>query len=39
MTGLFAPYIDSFMKLKQESSGWPKDCITFDAKKRYISQY
>ena len=30
--GLFAGYINTFLKLKQEASGWPKWCDT-DAKK------
>ena len=30
--GLFAEYINTFLKIKQESSGWPSWC-TDDAKK------
>ncbi|KAK5650288.1 hypothetical protein RI129_001317 [Pyrocoelia pectoralis] len=37
--GLFSEYIDSFLKLKQECSGWPSHCTTEDEKKRYIDNY
>ena len=37
--GLFAEYINTFLKIKQESSGWPSWC-TVDAKKsQYIKAY
>ena len=37
--GLFAEYINTFLKIKQESSGWPSWC-TDDAKKsQYIKAY
>ncbi|XP_041376688.1 uncharacterized protein LOC121389144 [Gigantopelta aegis] len=37
--GLFAEYINTFLKLKQEASGWPEWCITEEDKDTYISQY
>lgn len=37
--GLFADYVDNFLKLKQESSGWPEDCETESAKEQYLSEY
>ena len=27
-TGLFAPYVNKFLKAKKESSGWLSDCVT-----------
>ena len=37
--GLFAEYINTFLKLKQESSNWPKECTTEAGKKKYIDEY
>ena len=36
--GLFAGYIDAFMKLKQQASGWPQEDMSNEAKQRYIEQ-
>ena len=36
---LFKSFIDCFLKIKQESSGWPTDCVTEDRKSEYIRQY
>lgn len=36
---LFRLYIDSFLKIKQESSGFPSWCVTEDDKQRYIADY
>ncbi|XP_054706741.1 uncharacterized protein LOC129216552 [Uloborus diversus] len=36
---LFRSYIDLFLKIKQESSGWPAECVTDLDKAEYISQY
>lgn len=36
---LFKPYIDEFLKIKQESSGWPTDCLTDEQRKEYIANY
>jgi len=37
--GLFADYINTFLKLKQQSSNWPKECTTDAAKENYVQQY
>ena len=37
--GLFTEYINMFLKLKQEASGWPSWCITEQEKEQYITQY
>ncbi|XP_041350679.1 uncharacterized protein LOC121369693 [Gigantopelta aegis] len=37
--GLFANYINTFLKLKQEASGWPVWCIAEEDKDKYIRQY
>ncbi|XP_054708494.1 uncharacterized protein LOC129218285 [Uloborus diversus] len=36
---LFKTYIDLFLKIKQESSGWPAECVTDADKANYISMY
>ncbi|XP_035228516.1 uncharacterized protein LOC118200665 [Stegodyphus dumicola] len=38
-TSLFRSYIDLFLKIKQESSGWPSECVTEEARLKYIRQY
>ena len=38
-TGLFAPYVNKFLKAKQESAGWPSDCVTDQQKEAYIAEY
>ena len=37
--GLFADYIDTFLKIKQESSGWPSWCVKEEDKAKYIQDY
>jgi G:T-mismatch repair DNA endonuclease (very short patch repair protein) len=37
--GLFAEYINSFLQLKQEASGWPSECGDDEAKERYLREY
>lgn len=37
--GLFAEYIDAFMKVKQESSGFPASAVTESDRTRYIMEY
>src|SRR5580765_1759142 len=41
--GLFAEYINTFLQLKQEASGWPSECEGNDdddgAKERYLQEY
>ena len=36
---LFKDYVDTFLKIKQEASGYPKDCVTDEQKQRYIDEY
>ena len=38
-TGLFANYVDTWLKLKQESAGWPAWCQTLEQKREYILRY
>lgn len=38
-TGLFAPYVNKFLKAKQESCCWPSDCVTDEQKEAYIKVY
>ena len=37
--GLFRHYVDTFLKLKQEASGWPDWCKTESDKDRYVREY
>ncbi|KYN02050.1 putative DNA polymerase [Cyphomyrmex costatus] len=38
--GHFTEYINTFLKIKQEASGWPSDCIdNEELKMRYIDEY
>ena len=37
--GLFTSYIDRFLQLKQEASGYPEWCVTMEDKQRYIEDY
>ena len=36
---LFKDYVDTFLKIKQEASGYPKHCVTDEQKQHYINQY
>ena len=36
---LFKAYIDTFLKIKQEASGWPSGCSTDEEKNEYIRCY
>ncbi|CAH3192185.1 unnamed protein product [Porites evermanni] len=38
-TGLFATYVNTWLKLKQESAGWPGWCQTLEQKREYILRY
>ena len=38
-TGLFADYVNTWLKIKQESAGWPSDCTTDEEKQAYLRQY
>lgn len=37
--GLFTNYMKTFLKIKQESSGWPPDCDTQEKKDAYVEMY
>ena len=37
--GLFADYVNTWLKLKQESAGWPRWCTTPEQKQQYVRQY
>ena len=34
--GLFSEYVNTFLKYKLESSGWPEHCTTEESKQGYI---
>ena len=36
---LFKGYVDTFLKTKQEASGYPPDCVTDEQKQRYVEEY
>ena len=36
---LFKDYVDTFLKIKQESSGYPKNCSTEEQKQQYVDEY
>ncbi|KFM66876.1 hypothetical protein X975_15213, partial [Stegodyphus mimosarum] len=38
-SSLFRSYIDLFLKIKQESSRWPANCVTSEDRLEYIRQY
>ena len=38
-TGLFGDYVNTWLKLKQESAGWPSWCQTVEQKREYILRY
>ncbi|XP_042906126.2 uncharacterized protein [Parasteatoda tepidariorum] len=38
-TNLFSSYIDLFLKIKQQSSDWPRECVTEEEKQRYLREY
>ena len=38
-TGLFKDYVNTWLKSKQEASGWPSWCETVEQKREYILQY
>ena len=37
--GLFAGYVNAFLKMKQEASDWPFWCRTDEQKHQYIGRY
>lgn len=38
-TGLFADYVNTWLKLKQESAGWPAGVETPEQKAAYVRDY
>ena len=38
-TGFFADYVNTWLKLKQESAEWPSWCQTVEQKREYILRY
>ena len=38
-TALFADYVNTWLRLKQESAGWPSWCQTVEQKREYILRY
>ena len=36
---LFKEYVNTFLKIKQEASGYPPNCVTDEQKQRYIDDY
>ena len=36
---MFTEYVNTFFKLKQEASGWPKWCVNEELKQKYIEDY
>ena len=38
-TTLFKEYVNTFLKMKQESSGWPKECDTETKRAQYLDDY
>ena len=36
---LFKEYVDTFLKIKQEASGYPNDCTTPEQKQTYVAEY
>lgn len=37
--GLFAKYVNTFLKIKQEASGFPSECVSEESKWGYIRDY
>ncbi|XP_062568063.1 uncharacterized protein LOC134230308 [Saccostrea cucullata] len=37
--GLFAQYVNMFLKIKQEASAFPAGCVTEEFKRKYIREY
>ena len=36
---LFKDYVNTFLKMKQEASGYPKECVTDEQKQHYNDEY
>ena len=39
VSGLFAEYVDTWLKIKTEASGWPVNCETEEEKKGFIERF
>lgn len=37
--GLFTEYINKFLKMKQEASGYPADCVTPEQRSEYVADF
>ena len=37
--GLFAEYINKFLKLKTEACGWPADVVTEEQKQAFVADF
>lgn len=37
--GAFTDYVNTFLKMKQEASGWPERCKTDEERFKYIEEY
>ena len=37
--GPFVNYINTFLKIKQESSGWPTECVDDETRRKYIDNF
>ena len=37
--GIFSGYVNTFLKIKQESSNYPREVVTQEQKEKYISDY
>ncbi|KAF4524609.1 hypothetical protein B566_EDAN013543 [Ephemera danica] len=37
--GVFFDYVNTFLKIKQQASGWPEWCVDEETKQRYIQKY
>lgn len=37
--GLFADYVNTWLKIKQESAGRPEECRSTEEKQAYLSEY
>ena len=37
--GIFTEYVNTFLKVKQEASGWPEWCVDENTRQKYICQY
>jgi len=37
--GLFKQYVNTWLKIKQESAGWPRQCVDEETKTQYLASY